>query len=99
MKYLLLCTLGLVLVAGGVARADFDSDTATIKKKSDKMATVMVDKKSMTVPVMFDDGADWSCVKDHYELSDASLSAVKSGHACMKVGSDGSVSFSKKMKM
>jgi hypothetical protein len=96
MKYLLLCSLSLVLVTSGIARADFDSDTATIKKKTDKTATVMVDKKTMTVPVMFDDGADWSAVKDHYELSDGNVSALKSGHASMKVGSDGSVSFMKK---
>ncbi len=90
--------LATVLVLANVARADsFDSDTATVKKckSSSKCADVTVDKKSHTVPISFGDGADWSSVKDHYELSDASAAAVKSGKAKVEVESDGSLKWSK----
>jgi hypothetical protein len=88
--------LSLVLVLANVARADsFDSDEATIQKASDKTAKVMVDKKTYTVPVTFGDGASWDNVMDHYELSDASVAAVKSGKAKLSIGSDGSASWSK----
>jgi hypothetical protein len=98
MKHLhLLLTLSLVLVLANVARADsFDSDMATIKKgKSDKSAMVMLDKKSYMVPVSFGDGASWDNVMDHYELSDASAKAVKSGHSSLLIGSDGSATWKK----
>jgi hypothetical protein len=99
MKHLRL-VLALSLVAFiatfSIAAADsYDSDDATIKKASDKAATVTIDKKSYTVPVTFGDGASWDNVMDHYELSDASVAAVKSGHATLTVGSDGSASWKK----
>jgi hypothetical protein len=88
--------LTTVLVLANVARADsFDSDTATIKKSGDKYATVNVDKKDYKVPVTFGDGADWSDVKDHYDLSDASVACVKSGKAKLDVESDGSLKWTK----
>jgi len=34
-------------------------------------------------------------VMDHYELSDASVAALKSGHAKLSVGSDGGATWSK----
>jgi hypothetical protein len=99
MKHLrLLLTLSLVAIIAtfSIARADsYDSDDATIKKASDKTATVMIDKKSYTVPVTFADGASWDNVMDHYELSDASAACVKSGKAQLTVGSDGSASWKK----
>jgi hypothetical protein len=88
-----------MLVLANVARADsFDSDTATIKKcgSSSKCANVSLDKKDYTVPVTFGDGADWSCVKDHYDLSDASCACVKAGHASVTVNSDGSLNWAAK---
>jgi hypothetical protein len=87
-----------VLVLANVARADsYDSDEATVQKckSSSKCATVSYDKKSVTVPISFGDGADWSSVKDHYELSDASEAALKSGKAKLEVESDGSLKWSK----
>jgi hypothetical protein len=48
------------------------------------------------VPITFGDGADWSAVKDHYDLSDASAACVKSGKAKLDVESDGSLKWSKK---
>ncbi len=98
MKHLsLILTLALIMVLANVARADsFDSDTATVKKgKSDKSAVVLLDKKTYDVPISFGDGADWSSVKDHYELSDASAAALKSGKASVSVGSDGTLSWKK----
>ncbi len=98
-KILLPLVLTTVLVLANVARADsFDSDTATIKpcKGKSSCADVTVGKKTEVVPVTFGDGASWSNVKDHYELSDASAAAVKSGHAKLSVDSDGKATWSKK---
>jgi len=97
MKHLYLpLTVSLLLVLANVARADsFDSDDATIQKASDKTAKVMVDKKTYTVPVTFGDGASWDNVMDHYDLSDASVAALKTGKAKLTIGSDGSASWSK----
>jgi hypothetical protein len=98
MKHLLLpLSLSLVLVLGNIARADsFDSDAATVQKATDKTAKVTVDKKTFVVPVTFGDGASWDNVSDHYELSDASVALVKSGHASLTIGSDSSLSWKKK---
>jgi hypothetical protein len=90
--------IATVLVFANVARADsFDSDQATVKKckANSKCADINLDKKDYTVPVSFGDGADWSCVKDHYDLSDASAACVKSGKAKVEVESDGSLKWSK----
>jgi hypothetical protein len=95
----LVLTLSLVVFAASItlAAADsYDSDEATIQKKSDTTATVVVDKKSYVVPVSFGDGASWSNVMDHYELSDASKACLASGKAKLSVGSDGGASWSKK---
>lgn len=100
MKYLrlLLCvTVVACFSHSTVALADsYDSDEATIQKKSDSSAKVLVDKKTYVVPVTFGDGASWDNVFDHYELSDASLAILKSGHAKLTIGSDGSASWAKK---
>ena len=78
-------------------RADsFDSDTATIQKASDKTAKVLVDKGTYTVPISFADGASWDNVEDHYELSDGAVALIKAGKASLSIGTDGSVSTSKK---
>jgi hypothetical protein len=98
MKNLLLAlTLVATLATFSVARADsYDSDEATIQKKTDSTATVMVDKNSYVVPVTFADGASWDNVMDHYELSDASKACLASGKAKLSVGSDGGATWSKK---
>ena len=67
----LVLSLSLVacLATFSIARADsFDSDDATIQKKSDSSVKVLIDKKTYVVPIKFGDGADWDSVKDHYEL-------------------------------
>ena len=99
MKYpRLLLALSLVacLATFSVARADsFDSDEATIQKKSDTTAKVLIDKKTYVVPIKFGDGASWDNVQDHYELSDASKAYLATGHAKLSVGSDGGATWSK----
>ena len=101
MKYLRL-VLSLSLVAFiatfsiATAADTYDSDMATIQKKSDTTAKVLVDKKTYVVPVSFGDGASWTNVMDHYELSDASKACLASGHAKLSVGSDGGATWSKK---
>ena len=95
----LLLSLSLVacLATFSVARADsFDSDEATIQKKSDTTAKVLIDKKTYVVPIKFGDGASWDNVQDHYELSDASKAYLATGHAKLSVGSDGGATWSKK---
>jgi hypothetical protein len=100
MKHLrLVLSLSLVafIATFSLAAADsYDSDTATIQKKSDTTATVLVDKNSYVVPVSFGDGASWDNVMDHYELSDASKACLASGKAKLSVGSDGGATWSKK---
>jgi len=100
MKHLrLLLSLSLVafIATFTLAAADsYDSDMATIQKKSDTTAKVMVDKNTYVVPVSFGDGASWDNVMDHYELSDASKACLASGHAKLSVGSDGGATWSKK---
>ena len=88
--------LSTVLLLANVARADsFDSDSATIKKASDKTAKVTVDKSTYVVPVTFGDGASWDNVQDHYDLSDASVGCLKSGKAKLEVDSDSSLHWKK----
>ena len=100
MKYpRLVLTLSLVafLATFTLAAADsYDSDMATIQKSGATSAKVMVDKKTYVVPISFGDGASWSNVMDHYELSDASKACLASGHAKLSVGSDGGATWSKK---
>ena len=100
MKHLhLVLSLSLVafIATSSIAAADsFDSDTATIKKDGAHNAKVQLDKKTYIVPVSFGDSADWSSVKDHYELSDQAAAAIKSGKGSIAIGSDGSVATKKK---
>ena len=96
LRLLLAFSLVTCLATFSIARADsYDSDEATIQKKTDTTATVLVDKKSYVVPVTFGDGASWDNVKDHYELSEASEALLATGHAKLSVGSDGGATWSK----
>jgi len=73
----------------------YDSDETTIKKDGAKTAKVTIAKKTYTTAISFADGADWSSVKDHYELSDAAVAAIKAGGS-ISIGSDGTVTTKKK---
>lgn len=77
------------------AAGSFDSDTATIKKDG-KMAKVMIKKDSYVAPISFEDGADWSAVKDHYEVDPSVVSGLAKHKIAIKVGADGKASFTKK---
>ena len=100
MKYLrLVLTLSLVafIATFSIAAADsYDSDMATIQKKTDSTAKVLIGSNTYVVPISFGDGASWDNVMDHYELSDASKACLSSGHAKLSVGSDGGATWSKK---
>lgn len=96
LRLLLTVTVLASIATISIARADsFDSDDATIQKKSDSTVKVLVDKKTYVVPISFGDGASWDSVHDHYELSDASKAYLASGHAKLSVGSDGGATWSK----
>jgi hypothetical protein len=97
-KLRLVLSLSLVALIAtfNLAAADtFDSDDATIQKKTDTTASVIVDKTTYVVPVTFGDGASWDNVMDHYDLSDASKAILATGHAKLSIGSDGGATWSK----
>lgn len=90
--------LSLSLVAfianstGAFAEA-YDSDTATITKCNDTTAKVMIGSKSYCTPISFGDGASWTNVKDHYEVSPAAEDLIKANKAAISISSDGTASF------
>jgi hypothetical protein len=94
---LVLCLATALFVShtSAVLADSYDSDDATVKKATDSTAKVTVDKSTYVVPVSFGDGASWDNVHDHYELSDGSVACLKSKHAKVSVGSDGTLSWSK----
>lgn len=97
LRVLLVLSLVAFAATATVATADsFDSDTATIKKAGPSTATVMVDKGTYKAPISFTDGADWSTVKDHYEVSPVVVSSLKAHKLAIAIGSDGTASFTRK---
>jgi hypothetical protein len=79
------------------ASADsFDSATATIQKSGPHTAKVMVGKETYMAPIHFADGADWSMVKDHYEVADPVVAGLKKHKIVISVGADGGASFTRK---
>jgi hypothetical protein len=95
----LLPILSLVAFLGTftLASADsFDSDTATIKKDTATTVKVMVGKDTYVAPITYTDGADWSAVKDHYEVSDAVVAGLAKHKIVISIGADGTASFTRK---
>jgi hypothetical protein len=95
----LLLSLSLVafLTTFSIASAaSFDSQTATIQKATASTAKVMVGKETYTAPISFGDGADWSCVKDHYEVADSVVAGLEKHKIAISIGSDGKASFTRK---
>ena len=94
---LVLCLSVVALLAHSSALfADsYDSDNATISKGGKDSAKVALGSKTYSAPIKFDDGADWSTVKDHYEVAPDIASGIKAGTICISVGSDGTASFKK----
>jgi hypothetical protein len=96
LRRLLSLSLVALIATFSIARADsYDSDMATIQKKTDSTASVMIGSKTYVVPITFCGGASWDNVMDHYELSDASVACVASDHAKLCIGSDGGATWSK----
>ncbi len=99
MKYLrlVLCLTVVALFSHATVTLaeSYDSDSATIKKGGAHSAKVTIGKSTYNTAICFGDGADWSSVKDHYELSDAAVAAIKAG-GCISVASDGTVTTKKK---
>ena len=98
MKYLrlLLCLSVVAFFTHSTVLAEtYDSETATIQKKSDHSAKILIDKGTYSAPISFADGATWDNVKDHYEVDPSVAGWIKSGTAVLSVGADGTVSFSK----
>jgi phosphoribosylformylglycinamidine (FGAM) synthase-like enzyme len=92
-------SLMTLLATATVASADpYDSAMATIQKAGPNTAKVMVDKATYMAPITFGDGADWSSVKDHYEVSPVVVSSLKMHKLAISVGSDGTASFTKTKK-
>jgi hypothetical protein len=82
-----------------IAAADsYDSEMATIQKGSGSKAKVMVDKDTYMAPISFSDGADWTTVKDHYEVDPSVVSGLKAKKIAIAIGSDGTASFTKMKK-
>jgi hypothetical protein len=56
---------------------------------------VIAGKTTYVVPISFADGASWDNVMDHYDLSDASVAYLASGHAKLSIGTDGGATWTK----
>jgi hypothetical protein len=99
LRLVLSVSLVTLLATVTVASADpYDSAMATIQKAGPNTAQVMVDKTTYMAPITFGDGADWTCVKDHYEVSPVVVSSLKMHKLAISVGSDGTASFTKTKK-
>ena len=99
MKKLLSFLLVLTLAALGT-HALADDVTVLVTKHGDNMITLTPDggkESAVTVPVTFDSGADWSAVKDSYDIAPETYSGLASKMMCVSVGSDGGLSFHKTM--
>ncbi len=100
MKYII--RIALVLLAttfvGTLAKAD--DKKITITKSKDTVAKVCyADGKGCAamVPIKFDDGADWSTVKDTYTVSDSTAKSLMDDKETISIGSDGTATFHSKM--
>jgi hypothetical protein len=101
MKYIRL-VLSLSLVAffatfsAASAATSYDSATATIQKATAGTAKVIIKKNTYTAPIKFTDGASWTTVKDHYEVSPVVVSGLEAHKISISINSDGKASFTKK---
>jgi hypothetical protein len=96
-RLVLALSVTVFLATFTAASADtFDSATATIQKGGPHTAKIMIKKDTYTAPVTFDDGADWSTVKDHYEVDDKVITGLQKNAIAIKIGSDGTASFTHK---
>ena len=99
MKKIAFLLCAFVTLGFAVAHADM---TIAVSKHTDTTAKVSdVDGKggSQIVHVKFDDGADWSCVKDTYNVSDSTAHDLMAGKEYISIGTDGTASFHSMMWM
>ncbi len=98
MKKLLPYLLVLTLAALGT-HALADDVTVMVIKHGDSMVTLTPnggDETPVVVPVTFDSGADWSAVKDSYDIAPETLAGLKAKKLTLSIGSDGGATFHKK---
>ena len=91
--------LALVFTAFIATAVKADDKTITIKKASDSKAKVCyADGKGCAamVPIKFDDGADWSMVKDTYSVSDSTAKGLMDEKETISIGTDGTATFHSK---
>jgi hypothetical protein len=98
MKKLLPYLLVLTFAALG-SRALADDVTVMVIKHGDSMVTLTPnggDETPVYVPVTFDSGADWSAVRDSYDIAPETLAGLKAKKLTLSIGSDGGATFHKK---
>jgi len=94
LRLVLALTAAAFVATWSVASAEsYDSETATVQKAGANTAKILVGKDAFKAPVCFGDGADWSSVKDHYEMNPAAVSGLKAGKMCIQVESDGTLKY------
>ena len=98
MKKLLPYLLVLTLAALGT-HALADDVTVMVIKHGDSMVTLTPnggDETPVYVPITYASGADWSDVRDSYDIAPETLADLKAKKVTMCVASDGSATFPKK---
>ena len=98
MKKLLPYLLVLTLAALGT-HALADDVTVMVIKHGDSMVTLTPnggDETPVYVPITFDSGADWSDVKDSYDIAPETLAGFKAGKLTLSIGTDGGATVHKK---
>jgi hypothetical protein len=83
----------MAVVAGfGAAKAD----TITVKHAGEstaKVECVPSKGKSATVPIKFEEGANWDSVKDTYNVSPETAHALMAKKECISIDSNGTAHF------
>jgi hypothetical protein len=93
-KILCLATAFVAITLATSLKAD--DKVITITKASDTMAKVAPEDgkgKPAMVKIKFDDGADWSVVKDTYTVSDSTAADLMNGKDYVSIGTDGTAGF------
>lgn len=96
MKKIAQLTFAIVLTLSLGTLAHADDKTITVKKAGEHTAKVQsADGKgeASVVKIKFDDGADWSTVKDTYTVSDSTANALMEKKDYISIGTDGGATF------
>ena len=98
MKKLIPYLLVLTLVALG-SRALADDVTVMVIKHGDSMVTLTPnggDETPVYAPITYASGADWSDVRDSYDIAPETLAGLKAGKLTLSIGTDGGATVHKK---